>query len=92
MAGATASSCTKPKLLMLLDQTPLRVSHGVPVLARGHRYRVRGTLACRLRGHRAAAPKRTRIDFLNRVGRRTLDKGGALVRSKGRVTFKVARR
>jgi hypothetical protein len=89
VAGATASSCTRPKLSMLLDQTPLRVSHGVPVLQRGHRYRFRGTLTCLLRGHRAAAPKRTRIDFLNRLGKRTLDKGGALVRSKGRVTFIV---
>jgi hypothetical protein len=89
VAGASASSCRRPKLSMLLDQKPLRVSRGVPVLRRGKRYRFRGTLTCVVRNHRVAAPKRSRIDFLNRVGRRTLDKGGALTRAKGRVTFIV---
>jgi hypothetical protein len=42
-----------------------------------------------VRNHRVAAPKRSRIDFLNRLGRRTLDKGGALTRDKGRVTIIV---
>jgi hypothetical protein len=89
VAGATASSCRGPKLSMLLDQKPLRVSHGVPVLERGTRYRFRGRLTCVVRNHRVAAPKRSRIDFLNRLGRRTLDKGGALTRDKGRVTIIV---
>jgi hypothetical protein len=89
VAGATASSCRRPKLSMLLDQKPLRVSHGVPVLKRGKRYRFRGTLTCVVRNHRVAAPKRSRIDFLNKLGRRTIDKGGALTRAKGRVTFIV---
>jgi hypothetical protein len=89
VAGATASSCRGPKLSMLLDQKPLRVSHGVPVLQRGTRYRFRGRLTCVVRNHRVAAPKRSRIDFLNRLGRRTLDKGGALTRDKGRVTIIV---
>jgi hypothetical protein len=87
--GASASSCSKPKLSMLLDQKPLRVSHGVPVLKHGKRYRFRGTLSCVVRNHRVAAPKRTRVDFLNRLGKRTLDKGGAVTRAKGRVTFIV---
>jgi hypothetical protein len=87
--GTSASSCTRPKLSMLLDQKPLRVSRGVPVLARGKRYRFRGTLTCVVRGRRVAAPKRTRVDFLNQLGRRTLDKGGALTRTKGRVTVIV---
>jgi hypothetical protein len=89
VAGASASSCRRPKLSMLLDQKPLRVSHGVPVLRRGKRYRFRGTLTCVVRNHRVAAPKRSRIDFLNKVGKRTLEKGGALTRAKGRVTFIV---
>jgi hypothetical protein len=87
--GASASSCAKPKLSMLLDQKPLRVSHGVPVLRRGKRYRFRGRLTCVVRGHRVDAPKRTRVDVLNKLGRRTLDKGGALTRTKGRVTVIV---
>jgi hypothetical protein len=61
----------------------------VPVLERGKRYRFRGALTCVVRGHRVAAPKRTRVDFLNRLGRRTLDKGGVLTRGKGRVTVIV---
>ena len=89
VAGATASSCRRPRLSMMLDQKPLRVSRGVPVLKRGKRYRFRGTLTCVVRNHRVAAPKRSRIDFLNKLGKRMLDKGGALTRAKGRVTVIV---
>jgi hypothetical protein len=89
VAGATASSCVHPRLSVVLDQKPLRIRRGVPVLKRGSRYRFRGRLTCVVRDHRVAAPKRTRIDRLDVVGRRTVSKGGALVRGRGRITFIV---
>jgi hypothetical protein len=73
-----------------LNQRPLRERHGVPVLRAHRRYRFRGRLTCVRDGKRVAAPQRTRIDRLDRIGRRTIDKGGALVRSRGRVTFIVS--
>jgi hypothetical protein len=89
VAGATASSCSRPKLSVMLDQKPLRIRHGVPVLQRGQRYRFRGRLTCVVDHKRVSAPKRTRIDRLDKVGRRTVSKGGALVRGGGRITFIV---
>jgi hypothetical protein len=40
-------------------------------------------------GKRVSTRERTRIDRLDRIGKRTIDKGGALVRGGGRVTFIV---
>jgi hypothetical protein len=89
VAGATASSCSRPRLSVVLDQKPLRIRHGVPVLKRGKRYRFRGRLTCVVHHKRVSAPKRTRIDRLDKVGRRMVHKGGALVRGRGRITFIV---
>lgn len=89
VAGATAASCSRPRLSVVLDQKPLRIRHGVPVLKRGKRYRFRGRLTCVVHHKRVSAPKRTRIDRLDKVGRRMVHKGGALVRGHGRLTFIV---
>jgi hypothetical protein len=89
VAGATATSCIKPKLSVALNQKPLRVRHGVPVLKKHRRYRFRGRLTCLVGGRRVSAPKRTRVLRLEKVGKRTVDKGGVLVRGLGRVTFIV---
>ncbi len=87
VAGATATSCSSPKLSMFLSQKPLRVSHGVPVLQSGKRYRFRGRLTCVIKGKRQSAPKRTRIDLRNTVGKKTIIKGGTTVRDKGNITI-----
>jgi hypothetical protein len=89
VAGATASSCSRPKLSVVLNQKPLRIRHSVPVLKQGKRYRFRGRLTCVVHNQRVSAPRRTRIDRLDKLGRRTISKGGALVRSRGKLTFIV---
>jgi hypothetical protein len=90
VAGASATSCTSPKLSMFLSQKPLRVSHNVPVLKYGKRYRFNGRLTCVIKGKRQSAPKRTRIDLRNVIGKKTYIKGGTTVREKGRITIILA--
>jgi hypothetical protein len=90
VAGATSSSCASPKLSMFLSQKPLRVSHRIPVLKSGKRYRFNGRLTCVINGKRKSAPKRTRIDLQNVVGRHTLVKSGTSVRDKGSITILLA--
>jgi hypothetical protein len=92
VAGASATSCGSPKLSMYLSQKPLAVSHGVPVLRHGKRYRFRGRLTCVVSGKRRAAPKHTRIDLLNQIGSRTYAKGGTTVRDGGNITIILAYR
>jgi hypothetical protein len=87
VAGATAGSCRSPKLTMLLDQKPLRISKGAPVLKRGRTYRFRGRLTCVIGTRRTSAPRRTRIQLLNLVGKKTVEKSGTTVRSKGAITM-----
>ena len=59
--------CSAPRLSIFLAQRPLRVRHGIPVLARGRLYRFEGRLTCRSGGRRhprraghrrGAAPRR----------------------------------
>jgi hypothetical protein len=88
--GASAASCTAPKLSMILDQRPLRIRHGVPVLVAGKRYRFTGRLTCVINGKRVSAPKRTRIDARALVGGRSVPKGRASVGAKGKVVFRLA--
>lgn len=90
VAGASSSSCNSPKLSMFLAQKPLRVSHGVPVLKYGKRYRFNGRLTCVIKGKRQSAPKRTRIDLQNKVGKKTVTKNGTTVRTKGKITMILA--
>ena len=65
----SAQQCRSPRLSVFLAQKPLRVSSGVPVLKTGKRYRFSGRLTCVINGRRRSAPKRTRIDILNTVGK-----------------------
>jgi hypothetical protein len=90
VAGASATSCGSPKLSMFLSQKPLKVSNGVPVLKYGKRYRFRGRLTCVIGGKRRSAAKRTRIDLLNTIGKKTYSKGGATVRDAGKITIILA--
>jgi hypothetical protein len=88
--GASAGSCTSPKLSMVLDQRPLRIRHGVPVLAAGKRYRFTGRLTCIVNGRRVSAPKRTRIDVRAIVHGRSVSKGRTSVGAKGKIVFRIA--
>jgi hypothetical protein len=90
VAGASAGSCTKPKLSMLLDQRPLRIRRGVPVLVAGKAYRFTGRLTCLIDGKRRSAPKRTRIDVRAIVHGRSVPKGRATVGSAGKIVFRLA--
>jgi hypothetical protein len=85
--GASATSCSSPKLSMELSQKPLRVSHGHPVLKKGKRYRFRGRLTCLVGNKRHSAARSSRIDLLNIVGKHTVRKGGTTVRAAGKITI-----
>jgi hypothetical protein len=86
VAGASSQQCRSPRLSVFLAQKPLRVRRGVPVLKSGKRYRFKGRLTCVINGRRRSAPKRTRIDILNTVGRRTVEKPGTTIGNKGNLT------
>jgi hypothetical protein len=88
--GASAGSCTSPKLSMVLDQRPLRIRHGVPVLVAGKRYRFTGRLTCVINGRRVSAPKRTRIDVRALVRGRSAPKAHGSVGAKGKIVFRIA--
>jgi hypothetical protein len=90
VAGASATSCSSPRLSMELSQKPLRVSRHVPVLRSGKRYRFRGKLTCLVGGKRRSAPIKTPIELLNTIGKRTYRKGGATVRTGGKITMILA--
>jgi hypothetical protein len=62
----------------------------VPVLQRGKRYRFSGRLTCVINGRRRSAPKRTRIEVFNKVGRRTVRKPATLIRDRGRVNVRLS--
>jgi hypothetical protein len=87
VAGTSAQSCRTPRLSMFLSQKPLRVRKGVPVLKRNKRYRFNGRLTCVINGKRKSAPKRARVDILNKVGKKTVEKAGTTVRDSGRLTI-----
>ena len=88
--GASAGSCTKPKLSMVLDQRPLRIRRGVPVLVAGKRYRFTGRLTCVINGRRVSAPKRTRIDVRAIVGGRSVPKARTTVGAAGKIVIRLA--
>jgi hypothetical protein len=90
VAGATSTACRSPRLSMFLAQKPMRVSRRVPVLQRGKRYRFNGRLTCVINGKRRSAPKRTRVDILNTIGRKTFEKAGTTTRDQGRLTVILA--
>jgi hypothetical protein len=88
--GASAGSCTTPKLSMVLDQRPLRIHRGVPVLVAGKSYRFTGRLTCVINGKRVSAPKRTRIEARAIVHGKSVLKGRASVGSGGKIVFRLA--
>jgi hypothetical protein len=86
-APGTVPQCLRPQLSMALDQRPLRVSHGRPVLRAKARYRFRGRLTCRAQKLRHSAARGVPIEVLNRVGRRTFGVTGATTTTGGRLTM-----
>jgi hypothetical protein len=90
VAGASAQQCRSPRLSVFLAQKPLRVSRGTPVLKRGKRYRFSGRLTCVVNNRRRSAPKRTRIDILNTIGRKTIEKAGTTIKNKGGLSVILA--
>ena len=85
--GASSTSCKSPRLSMFLDQKPLRVSKGVPVLLKNKRYRFTGRLTCLVNNKRRSAPKGTKISLRNTVGRKTVTKPGTKVGKSGKITL-----
>ena len=92
VAGASAQQCRSPRLSVFLAQKPLRVSRNTPVLKRGKRYRFSGRLTCVVNNRRRSAPKRTRIDILNKVGRKTIEKPGTTIKGRGGLSVILAYR
>jgi hypothetical protein len=86
-APGTVAQCPRPQLSMALDQRPLRVSRGRPVLRATGRYRFRGRLTCRAGKVRRSAARGVPVEVLNRVGRRTFGVTGATTTTGGRVTM-----
>jgi hypothetical protein len=86
--GNTAGTCRSPRLSVSLGQKPLRVSKSVVVLQYGKRYRFEGRLTCVVNGRRISAPKRTKVELLNKVGKKTVAKSGPRIATKGR--FKIS--
>jgi hypothetical protein len=88
--GASAGSCVKPKLSMRLDQKPLRIRQGMPVLVKGKRYRFAGKLTCLVNGKRVSAPKHTRISLLAVIKGKSHSKGRTTVGSKGKIVVRFS--
>lgn len=86
-APGTVPQCLRPQLSMALDQRPLRVSRGRPVLRAKGRYRFRGRLTCRAGKVRRSAARGVPVEVLNRVGRRTFGVTGATTTTGGRWTM-----
>ena len=86
-APGTVPQCPRPQLSMALDQRPLRVARGRPVLRAKGRYRFRGRLTCRVGKVRRSAARGVPIEVLNRVGRRTFGVTGATTTTGGRLTM-----
>jgi hypothetical protein len=86
--GNQATSCRSPRLSVSLGQKPVRVRKSVVVLQYGKRYRFTGRLSCVVNRRRISAPKRTKVELLNKVGKRTVTKKGPKIAGKGR--FKIS--
>jgi hypothetical protein len=91
-ASRTTPQCAFPRLSMMLDQRPVRISRGRPVLRASRRYRFRGRLTCRVAGTRRGALHGTPVELLNRIGRRVWAVTGATTASGGRITMILAYR
>ncbi|HET6506802.1 MAG TPA: hypothetical protein VFG42_08430 [Baekduia sp.] len=91
-SSTTAVACAAPKLSMMLAQKPLRLAHGRPVLKRNARYRFSGRLTCRRGTRRVSAPRGTKVELLNVIGKRVLGKSGTTVRGAGAITILLSYR
>ena len=88
VAGAQAQSCSSPRLSFSLSQKPMRVSKGTPgAPVRTSATASSGRLTCVVKGKRVSAPKRTRVDIFNKVGKKTSEKAGTTVGDKGRLSI-----
>jgi hypothetical protein len=90
VAGATATSCRSPRLSMVLAEKPLRVKKGVPVLKYNKRYKFTGRLTCVINNKRRSAPKRTRVDILSTIGKKTTEGPGTTTSTSGKISVILA--
>ena len=90
VAGASATSCRSPRLSMVLAEKPLRVKKRVPVLKYNKRYKFTGRLTCVINNRRRSAPKRTRVDILSQVGKKTTEGPGTTTSTSGKISVILA--
>lgn len=88
--GASASSCTQPRLSMLLSQKPVRIKHKVPVLYKNKKYTFTGRLTCVVNDKRHSAAKKTEVEVYAIVKGKSVHKATMRVASGGKLTVKVA--
>lgn len=87
--GAQRNQCRTPRLSVVLNSKPVRVSKGTPVLLYKKAYKFTGRLTCVIDGKRRSAPKRTKVSILNKVGKKTVRKPNTAIRDKGGVNLKL---
>jgi hypothetical protein len=90
--GSGGPVCLSPLLSMFLSQKPLRMTHELPVLRGGGRYRYTGRLTCLVDGERSGASIGSVIELLNVVKGRLVGKSGTTTRSGGGITMILAYR
>ncbi|MDA0181164.1 hypothetical protein OJ997_12730 [Solirubrobacter phytolaccae] len=88
--GAQRNQCRTPRLSVVLNTKPVRVTKGTPVLKYKKAYKFTGRLTCVIDGKRRSAPKRTKVSILNKVGKKTVRKPNTAIRDKGAVNLKLA--
>jgi hypothetical protein len=88
--GASASSCVRAKLSMLLSQKPVRIKHRVPVLYKNKKYKFTGRLTCVVNTKRHSAAKKTKVDVYAIIKGKRHHKATLRVASGGKLTVKLA--
>lgn len=88
--SAQRNQCRTPRLSVVLNSKPVRVTKGTPVLRYKKAYKFTGRLTCVIDGKRRSAPKRTKVTILNKVGKKTVRKPNTTIRDKGAVNLKLA--
>jgi hypothetical protein len=76
---------------MSLAQKPLRVSKGVPVLLKNKKYRFTGRLTCVIGGRRRSAPKGAKVELLDLVRGKKVNRPKLTVGASGKLTVVVER-
>jgi hypothetical protein len=85
-----APVCRSPRLSVFLDQPPLRIRRGVPVLRAGRKYRFEGRLTCVRNGRRGPAERGTIVQVRHRLGGFTIAKPALEVGRNGRVSARLS--